>query len=481
MSEDCLDCGHSPHLHVNWVGSCSVYTKGKRCKCGIFRTHDTSPAYAIPFDQWPQPIGQSAGSESVGSQPDPITIKSYDFTHCARCGRSALAAVIDPKNGICTYCITDRANGGRVVGEPVWADPESLVMCDQCPGLHYKVFCPKKKTAVQEDEMGKKKDTSEKAEWWERLEFVTRITASMDATDADVRRLDSELDDLTARMDAKERDVVHLSASQYATDRDVRELLDRISAIERANSNTLWLERLGKRLAVLEDRLSPPSESSESQKPVDFDVAGCGCQPIFPTPTTPSFDNGRREYRETPETTTGGDPGIASGIHDTITEILSAHQANSWGCLCGWQYNVIDDCSHFDHVATRLLDELGLAEACRAGCMWRIPDRSLGGVMVEPVCQDCNQLVAEKQDLRDKLRSVMRNLAAEADDAYAVIAERQQRLEDDERNMRAARRQLELFMDDGIRERITVALALLDENVESRSEAWFDFTEQRGV
>ena len=88
---------------------------------------------------------------------------------------------------------------------------------------------------------------------------------------------------------------------------------------------------------------------------------------------------------------------------------------------------------------------------------------------VEPVCQDCNQLVAEKQDLRDKLRS-----------AYAVIAERQQRLEDDERNMRAARRQLELFMDDGIRERITVALALLDENVESRSEAWFDFTEQRG-
>jgi len=77
-------------------------------------------------------------------------------------------------------------------------------------------------------------------------------------------------------------------------------------------------------------------------------------------------------YRETPETTTGGDPGIASGIHDTITEILSAHQANSWGCLCGWQYNVIDDCSHFDHVATRLLDELGLAEA-------RLPDPDVGG------------------------------------------------------------------------------------------------------
>ncbi len=89
--------------------------------------------------------------------------------------------------------------------------------------------------------------------------------------------------------------------------------------------------------------------------------------------------------------------------------------------------------------------------------------------MVEPVCQDCNQLVAEKQDLRDKLRS-----------AYAVIAERQQRLEDDERNMRAARRQIELFMEDGKRERLTVALALLDASVEARNEAWFDFTEQRG-
>ena len=71
--------------------------------------------------------------------------------------------------------------------------------------------------------------------------------------------------------------------------------------------------------------------------------------------------------------------------------------------------------------------------------------------------------------LRDKLRG-----------AYVVIAYQQQRLEVDKRNMRAARRQLELFLDDGIRERITVALALLDESVDNRNEAWFDFTEQRG-
>lgn len=65
--------------------------------------------------------------------------------------------------------------------------------------------------------------------------------------------------------------------------------------------------------------------------------------------------------------------------------------------------------------------------------------------------------------LRDKLRG-----------AYVVIAYQQQRLEVDKRNMRAARRQLELFLDDGIRERITVALALLDESVDNRNEAWFD-------
>ncbi|MGQ9348976.1 hypothetical protein [Mycolicibacterium gilvum] len=84
-------------------------------------------------------------------------------------------------------------------------------------------------------------------------------------------------------------------------------------------------------------------------------------------------------------------------------------------------------------------------------------------------CADCTQLVTEKQELRDKLRG-----------AYLVIADQQQRLEADARNMRAARRQLELFQQNGIRERLTVALALLDESVEARSEAWFDFTEQRG-
>jgi len=64
--------------------------------------------------------------------------------------------------------------------------------------------------------------------------------------------------------------------------------------------------------------------------------------------------------------------------------------------------------------------------------------------------------------------------------AYAVIANQQQQIEDDERNMRAARRQIELFMEDEVRERLTVALALLDASVEARREAWFDTTEMRG-
>lgn len=64
------------------------------------------------------------------------------------------------------------------------------------------------------------------------------------------------------------------------------------------------------------------------------------------------------------------------------------------------------------------------------------------------VCQDCNQLVMKS-----------RNFATSCA-AYTVVADRQQLVEGDERNMRAARRQVELFMDDGLRERLTVALAL---------------------
>lgn len=77
-----------------------------------------------------------------------------------------------------------------------------------------------------------------KQKWWERLEFVTRnITASMDATDADVR-------DLTDRVEK-------LIGAQ--------ESMKSIS-----KTHTLWLERLGKRIATLEDRLSPPSEAVEN-------------------------------------------------------------------------------------------------------------------------------------------------------------------------------------------------------------------------
>lgn len=86
-----------------------------------------------------------------------------------------------------------------------------------------------------------------------------------------------------------------------------------------------------------------------------------------------------------------------------------------------------------------------------------------------------NETLFEKQELSEKYRYRSNLLSA-----YAVIAGLQNQVEDDERNMRAARRQIELFMEDGKRERLTVALALLDASVEARNEAWFDFTEQRG-
>lgn len=51
---------------------------------------------------------------------------------------------------------------------------------------------------------------------------------------------------------------------------------------------------------------------------------------------------------------------MSNDLHEAITQILSAHQSSAWGCLCGWQYNALDDYSHFDHAATALIRELGL-------------------------------------------------------------------------------------------------------------------------
>lgn len=57
--------------------------------------------------------------------------------------------------------------------------------------------------------------------------------------------------------------------------------------------------------------------------------------------------------------------------------------------------------------------------------------------MTAPGCQDCNQLVAEKQDLRDVLSGLR--------DAN-----------------RQAYRQIGLFLEDGLREHLIVAQAILD-------------------
>lgn len=111
MSDECQECGHNKHVHVNWVGSCAVYNRGKRCPCGVYR--DTKLSFTGPTYSVSQEV-------LLNSQPDPVQQKDVadlwypevanSQPYCSRCGRSALAAVIDPKNGICTYCITDRAS-----------------------------------------------------------------------------------------------------------------------------------------------------------------------------------------------------------------------------------------------------------------------------------------------------------------------------------------------------------------------------------
>lgn len=93
---------------------------------------------------------------------------------------------------------------------------------------------------------------SGKQKWWERLEFVTRnITASMDATDADVR-------DLTDNLNALRESMEKLTDS-------MRKLFDMQESMKSiSKTHTLWLDRLSRRVRDLEDRLSPPSESTEA-------------------------------------------------------------------------------------------------------------------------------------------------------------------------------------------------------------------------
>lgn len=272
MSDECQECGHNKHVHVNWVGSCAVYNRGKRCPCGVYR--DTKLSFTGPTYSVSQEV-------LLNSQPDPVQQKDVadlwypevanSQPYCSRCGRSALAAVIDPKNGICTYCITDRASKkdgddpdywlryrkadlvaqiaaeealgrntgllhaakrmvahleGRTdmkpkrnyakpepitikkydsipAGEPLVADPISIIMCDQCPSPHPKAFCPKRKAADQDSESGKEQDTSEKEPktldvFWESLQLLR-----------------ADVDSLTARMNLRKddhdlmRDFVH--------------------------------------------------------------------------------------------------------------------------------------------------------------------------------------------------------------------------------------------------------------------------------
>lgn len=91
-----------------------------------------------------------------------------------------------------------------------------------------------------------------KQKWWDRLDFVTRnITASMDATDADVR-------DLTDNLNALRESMEKLTNS-------MRKLLDMQESMKSiSKTHTLWLDRLSRRVRDLEDRLSPPSESTEA-------------------------------------------------------------------------------------------------------------------------------------------------------------------------------------------------------------------------
>lgn len=89
--------------------------------------------------------------------------------------------------------------------------------------------------------------------------------------------------------------------------------------------------------------------------------------------------------------------------------------------------------------------------------------------MVEPVCETAIGLVAEKQVCHDKL-SVRMPSSPNGSSGWRTTGRTCEQLD--------AKRSCSWTT--ALGDASAVALALLDGNVESRSEAWFGFTEQRG-
>lgn len=280
----CQECGHGNYVHVNWVGSCAVYTKGKRCPCGVYRdtklsftpdpevswVSSTDPDYWMRYRK-ADLVAQIAAEEALGRntgllhaakrmvahlegqtnmqdypKPEPITIKSYDTTETTVC-----------------------------------ANPDCR------PWVHPAYLCPKRITADKENTLGKNKDDDwDKLSEWDRMrqeiaDLGERLTqrenahrnlhASLEATDREVYGLRADhdlmrnfvhrqnveankrLDDLTGRMGARE-DAAH----------SLVEALDDVN--KNLNTTDECVNVLSSRVYTLEDRLSPPSDESPTDR-----------------------------------------------------------------------------------------------------------------------------------------------------------------------------------------------------------------------
>lgn len=81
----CQECGHENYVHVNWVGSCAVYIKGKRCPCGVYRNTRptfTGPTYSIRREVFDTSTPERTDSKTSSGAENPNTEDSKPCPTC---------------------------------------------------------------------------------------------------------------------------------------------------------------------------------------------------------------------------------------------------------------------------------------------------------------------------------------------------------------------------------------------------------------
>lgn len=184
--------------------------------------------------------------------------KTVDYRYCSDCGKSTVAVVIGT-NGKCSDC--------NAMSAP----------CPDCLLPHPAHLCPKKLAAD--------KDNDKSLSDWDRLKNrVDDLNADINLLGATVKSLTGSIDNLLdmqkashdieashdSMIDRLDRRLGDLESSRPM----IGPLRDEVATLDRRLRRNLTaydglMDRLRKRVEVLEDRLSPPQEATQKADP-DF-------------------------------------------------------------------------------------------------------------------------------------------------------------------------------------------------------------------